>query len=375
MTLITLTLACAVVMAVFSARASLLQTVDDIGSWWRYDAAVLLSWPVLADELLDETESVNGVAYAETWIDGYSIINRPDGTKNEQYFTVGFPHDSEVAQFQFVEGRLFKKGAEEVVLNNELFNREDYLAVGDTIDLDIAGEQVTRTVVGVVTGSLRGPALYFERDDLAELTFFPETATRVYVRMDAGLAGDRPDDQAVDSVRARNQQLIADRLEDAFDDLDYAVSDTETAVMQLDEARGQLGILTRFLIIMAGALAAVGVIGLMGSMTLSVIESTREIGIMRSIGASHAAIFGIYVTEGLVVGTISWFLGALLSYPLSFYLMEALRDALGMSLAYRYSYAGVAITLGLVWLISALGSVVPAWRASQVAIRDAITYE
>jgi putative ABC transport system permease protein len=96
---------------------------------------------------------------------------------------------------------------------------------------------------------------------------------------------------------------------------------------------------------------------------------------MRSIGASHGSIFSIYVTQGLVVGTLSWLLGAIVSLPLSWALMQSLIGALGMTLAYRYSVAGVVITLLLVWVISALGSLLPAWRASQVSIRDAISYE
>jgi putative ABC transport system permease protein len=182
-------------------------------------------------------------------------------------------------------------------------------------------------------------------------------------------------DQSMEGVRAYNQQCIAQDLERAFDKKGYAVSETETALMQLDEARGQLGILITFLVIMASALAAVGVIGLSGSMTLSVIESTREIGIMRAIGASHRSVFSVYVTQGLVVGTLSWFLGAIISWPISWALMQALIGALGMTLAYKYSIAGVGICLVLVLAISALGSLLPAWRASQVSIRDAIAYE
>ena len=388
MTLVTLMLASGVVMAVFTARTSLMQTVDDIGSWWRYDAQIMLSQPAPADAVKAEALRVEGVRFAETWIDGYSVINRPDKTKNEQYFTRGFPADSQVADFDYVEGRPLQPGEQGVVLNAELFKEEEYLMVGHDIDLDIAGQQVTRTVVGVVTGSLQGPIMYFERDDLADLMGIPGTATRVFVQMDRslhgpllgglgglGAAASQRLDQSMHSLRAFNQQRIADDLESAFDRKGYAVSDTETAMLQLDEARGQLGILITFLIIMASALAAVGVIGLSGSMTLSVIESTREIGIMRSIGASHRSIFGIYVTQGLVVGVISWFLGALISIPISWTLMQALITAIGMSLAYRYSFGGVVVCLLLVMLISAVGSILPAWRASQVSIRDAIASE
>ena len=385
LTLITLLLASGVVMAVFSARSSLMKTVEDIGSWWRYDAEIMLSRPAPTTTIEAQAHKIAGVQYVETWMDGYSIINRPDGTKNEKYFTMGYPANSQVIDFQYTHGRPLQAGEQAVVLNNELYKEEEYLTIGDDITLEIAGQQVTRKVVGVVTGSLQGPTLYFERDDLATLMGVSGNSTRALVKMEPQLVGAtsggflglgrRALDQSTDGMRAYNQRRIADELEQAFDRKGYAVSDTQTMVLQLDTARGQLGILITFLVIMASALAAVGVIGLSGSMTLSVIESTREIGIMRSIGAGHRSIFGIYITQGLVVGTISWFLGALVSFPISWALMQALIGALGMRLSYRYSFGGVVVCLLLVWIISILGSVLPAWRASQVSIRDAISYE
>jgi putative ABC transport system permease protein len=385
LTLITLSLAAGVVMAVFTARTSLMQTIDDIGSWWHYDALIMFSRPDTYQNIESIAYKVDGVRFAEVWTDGYSIINRPDNTKNGQYFTMGMPANSRIADFQFIEGRPFESGDVGVILNNELYKEEDYLSVGSYIDVDIGGKQIKRQVIGVVTGSLQGPRLYFEREDLAELMGIPGNGTRVFTQMDESKQGPLSRglfgigiprlDQTMTGMRAFNQQQLADRLEREFDNKGYAVSETEISMLQLDDARGQLGILITFLVIMASALAAVGVIGLSGSMTLSVIESTREIGIMRAIGAGHGSVFAIYVTQGLVVGTISWLIGAIIAIPISWALMQSLINALGMSLAYKYSFGGVFICLALVWLISALGSILPAWAASQVSIRDAIAYE
>lgn len=378
LTLTTLVLASAVVMAVFSARASLLQTVDDVGSWWNYDAMVMLSQPAPQATLESEALKIKGVEYAETWLDGRSIINRPDGTKNENYFTVAYPATTKVLDFQYVLGRAFEPGEKGVIINSELYNDETYLVPGAMVSITINGQDIMRPVIGVVTGSLSGPAMYFERDDLATLSGIPGSATRVLVKMDPDLQGKLVFgklDSSLDSMRGTSQQRLADELESALDAKNYSTSTTQTSVKQLDTTRGQLGILVTFLIIMASALAAVGVIGLSGSMTLSVIESTREIGIMRSIGASHLSIFGIYITQGMVVGTLSWFLGAILSYPLSWLLIQALVGAIGMPLSYRFSWGGIGVWLILVWAISIGGSVLPAWRASQVSIRDAISYE
>ncbi|MRR12715.1 FtsX-like permease family protein, partial [bacterium] len=101
----------------------------------------------------------------------------------------------------------------------------------------------------------------------------------------------------------------------------------------------------------------------------------REIGVMRATGAQHRSIYQIFVTEGMTVGAIAWVLGALLSYPLSVWLVRLLTTAIGVPLSYSYSWAGMTAWLAVMLVISGLASMAPAFRASQVSVRDAIAYE
>jgi putative ABC transport system permease protein len=110
-------------------------------------------------------------------------------------------------------------------------------------------------------------------------------------------------------------------------------------------------------------------------MIINVLESTREIGVMRAIGASHVSIYQVFITEGVVVGAMSWFLGALLTYPMSYALVKLLENAMGIPLSYVFSWSGLALWLAIVTAISAVASLLPAFNASQVSVRDAISYE
>jgi putative ABC transport system permease protein len=130
-----------------------------------------------------------------------------------------------------------------------------------------------------------------------------------------------------------------------------------------------------FLVIMAVILATVGVIGLSGTMIINVLESTREIGVMRAIGASHGSIFQVFVTEGVVIGVMSWVGGIVLSVPMSYGLVSLLEEAIGIPLTYSFSWPAVGGWLLVVAAISAVASLVPSYRASQVSVRDAIAYE
>ncbi len=361
LTLSTLVLASAVVMAVWSVRASIEQTIDDLETWWGFDLQLTLAMPQPAAEVISEVEGVAGVTAAEAWSVFPAALVRDDGSENESFTIVGLDPETDFVRPHVVEGRWIEQGdTDAVVINTDAQNAESTLGVGDVLTLGVTGAEDEWRVVGVTKGQLGGPALYCNEEQLTEVTG-GLGVTRVLVRGGRADADDRGD-------------LLAS-VEDALNDAGYQVTSATTRVELADQLREWLGILVAFLVLMATLLAAVGVIGLTGTMSINVLESTREIGVMRATGAQHKAIYQIYVTEGVTVGVIAWFLGALLTYPISYGLVLGLETAIGIPLTYTFSWWGLAGWLALMLLISAFASIAPAFRASQVSVRDAISYE
>ncbi len=362
LTLITLVLASAVVMGVWTVRSSMLQTVDDMAEWWNYDAQVFMARPQPSEPLEREAAKVDGVTAVETWLESQASLQRPDGTENQDLYALGVPVDTRFITPQVVQGRWLEKGAEdELVINTDVLRDEPYLRVNDKMRLTIRGEEKEWRIVGVVTGQLMGAVAFVDREALDTATGAGGNVTRLLVQGSGGSPAE--------------QDRIARDLEQQLDEASLAISGSQTQSAQKETIASQLGILVTFLVIMAVILASVGVIGLTGTMTINVLESTREIGVMRSIGASHASIFGIYITEGIVIGLMAWAIGAVLSWPFSVWLVTQLGDAMVLPLSYAFSYVGVGAWLALVLLIATVASLLPAWRASQVSIRDAISYE
>jgi putative ABC transport system permease protein len=361
MTLATLTLASAVVMSVMTVRTSILQTVTDIASWWSYDVEVSFQKPVSASAVEAVALSTQGVTGVESWIVCGASFKRPGSTENEALRVMGVPSDSTFVTPRLVSGRWLETGDEDSVVINTDVATDQGLSVGDTRSVAMRGIERALRVVGVVQGQMSGPLVFVDRAYLGRVLGEEGSAGRLVVRTiehtDAG------------------QKLTADRLEARLKESGYAVSEARNQVGMVSTLGSQLGILVTFLIIMAVILALVGAIGLSGTMIINVLESTREIGVMRAVGASHGSIYQVFVTEGVVVGVLSWALGTALTYPLSLGLVKILETAITIPLTYSFSWQGVLAWLVVVAAVSALASLLPASRAAQVSVRDAIAYE
>ena len=161
------------------------------------------------------------------------------------------------------------------------------------------------------------------------------------------------------------------------------------------------------MLVMASLIAVVGGLGLMGMMSINVLERTREIGVMRAIGASNLDIQSIVIVEGMVIGLISWVISILLSIPitvvittgvglesrmlmtqlispitilLSIPITVVLTTGVGLAILTApmpavYGISGIFAWLIGTLLIATFASALPARRASRLTVRDTLAYE
>ena len=134
--------------------------------------------------------------------------------------------------------------------------------------------------------------------------------------------------------------------------------------------------LVTFFMTMALLTAVVGSIGLAGTMSMNVLERTREIGVMRAIGAVDTEIMRTVILEGLSIGFISWVFGAVLSFPISVVLLRIISEAMINSpLPLHFSVRGFWIWLLGVLALATIASIIPARNAARLTIREVLAYE
>ena len=131
-----------------------------------------------------------------------------------------------------------------------------------------------------------------------------------------------------------------------------------------------------FLGVMAWLMLVVGGLGLGSTMAIAVLERSRELGVLRAIGARDGAILSLVQAEGLTIGLLSWAIALPLSVPMSLLLGEAFgRIMLPVPARPFPDAAAVGIWLLLVLVVSSVASAWPAWLAVRVPAARALTYE
>jgi putative ABC transport system permease protein len=138
----------------------------------------------------------------------------------------------------------------------------------------------------------------------------------------------------------------------------------------------RFNLLSMVLSILSVVIASVGAIGLTGTMSMNVLERTREIGIMRAVGASDAAVRQVIVSEGVVIGGLAWLMGTLMSLPMSMLMSYAIgKNLLGTGLLWTYALFAIWIWLVVVLSVSVIASRIPANNAVRLTVREVLAYE
>ncbi len=363
LTMLTLILGGAIFISVFSIKDSLQGTLDAMLDYFRYDVMIQLQRPYRIERLAQELKMVEGVEKVEGW----SFTNvrrvRPDGTESDGIIAYAPPADTALVHPTLLEGRwLLPQDKNAVVINTMTLNKEPDLRVGQKITLKVQGEETTWTIVGIAMGGQPMPALFMDYKYLSQLTGQVDKAIYVFMQTDAHDPAYRKD--VLNRVQAH--------LEEAGIRIGVGITvDEDIAGMQM-----LFDVLFGMMLVMAVLLAFVGGLGLMGTMSINVLERTREMGVMRAIGASTGGILQIVEVEGILIGVLSWAVSLLIALPISKLMSDLIgQQLLSTNLNFTFSTGGALIWLGVVVILSGLSSFLPAWRAARITVREVLAYE
>ncbi len=364
LTLSTMTLGGAIFIAVFSVRASMYYEFEQTFGYSQSDVNVELSRPYRLDRLQAATAGIAGIVSMEGWGSLQANVLYPQGENSDLVLVYSPPAGTRLVDPVVTSGRwLMPEDQNAIVVDNHFINLRPEVKVGDVITLRIDKQDYPFHVVGIfkLAGDLPNPVMYANNEYLEKITNSSGQVNSL--RIVTGQHDPNAQAQVLDAVRARFQSQGVDGT-------------FQTGASIIQQKRATVDILIYLLLLMALLIAAVGGLGLMGTMGMNVLERTREIGIMRSVGARDFAVFQIVVIEGMLVGLISWILSVGVSLPIARLLDASLGTSLmKVPLTYVFSPQGVVIWLALVLLLSAVASIIPARNAVRLTIREVLSYE
>mgnify|MGYP006285314863 CR=1 FL=1 len=269
-------------------------------------------------------------------------------------------------QFGIEEGRYIQKGEEHVVFlmndaANELFGKEK-IKVNNYLYIN---EQRYRVVgiaekIGTSMSQQDDSSIYIPYESSEEVfgdTIAEDELSFIFIRAQEGVD--------TEAMGERLEQQLAASHRVSVDDKDFSVLTAKS----IQETVNQItDLLTGSLFLIGLISAVVGGIGIANTMFMSVLERTKEIGILKSIGATSFHVLALFVVEAGLIGG----LGGLIGLALGFLVMQAI-PYFGIT-----PYLAPEIAVGVVLFAMAVGMVaglIPARNASKIPAIEALKYD
>jgi putative ABC transport system permease protein len=294
---------------------------------------------------------------------GYSGT-MPDG----QAVAIGF--DENVGAFlTFESGQFFTPGQPGIIISQEMAAKGGYKA-GDSLTLRVAGNQQTYPITGIFTLPPQVAAAGAPPDVIG---MYWEQLAALEGR---SISGD-PSPSAL-FIRLKNPNLTSQEVDEIMKTISTVLLENGIAanyinqVKSAEESAQQVTSMGAIFNMTALIMAAVGAIGLLSTLSMSVFERQKEIGVMRSIGAGSGTIAGQFLFEGILVGLIAWLIGIPLSYLFGIGLMKFLPFGF---VKFTYPLAGLVIGLVGMLVIATIASLWPSIGAARKTVSDILRYQ
>jgi putative ABC transport system permease protein len=334
----------------------------------KYDLTVTFGDAYPSDQIERAIKNTPGVIRSESWFTSQGLLAPHPGAgtlDGERFSVMAVPSGTKMIRLDIVEGRdLLPGDVDAIVVNTVLAAKSPEMKVGSTVSFRMGPQLTSWRVVGIAREPFPPAVAYISQAFLDKDQRHPEMRNAAFLALDKDKTDAASMNQVKDNLE-RNLEQEGVRILGSSRKADFRVGVDAHMLM-----------IYVFLVIMSSILVVVGGLGLATTMSLNVMERRREIGVLRTIGARPTTVWLIIVTEGVVVGVLSWALAALAAWPVSKLVGDALvKLAFHSKLEFLFQLQGLFIWLDVSVFFSAVASFLPAWSASQITVREALAYE
>jgi putative ABC transport system permease protein len=262
------------------------------------------------------------------------------------------------------EGRWHTRADEEtaarVVVVERGMARADGIEVGDRVQLATGTGPASFRVIGVASNiQENGKVAFIPLATARDVLGSPDGVNFMWVTTTSD------DHDLIDRATTR--------IEDDLTARGYEVGTEITYVGERENVE-QNKVLTTSIAVLGFLVVAISMVGLVNSITTSVLERTREIGILRCIGARARELRRIFASEGLVLAVLGWAVGVPLGYLIERAFVWLVRELLEVEVVVVYPLSHVAVALVGTVVLALLVIRLPLRRAVRFRPGDALRY-
>ncbi len=322
----------------------------------------LLVYPGFGEETITEkqVEKMQKVAGIENLIPIYSSASKAEYKNEETYANVyGIESDDLPGLAEIEAGRMYKRGSSDCVIGSQL---------AEDLEVNIGGKITIEDTKFRVIGILRERGMGFDISADSAVFIDHQMFTRIYEDTDEGYSYaiiQVEDINEIDTVKEDLEERLNKKDEEVF------VLATNTILSSIDEISRYISL---FLMGISSISLLVAGVSILNVMLMSTMERTREIGIMKAVGASRKDVLKMFLLEALFLGTAASLIGGILSFGGGFLITVLIMK----QASYLFAPSSMAyIILGIVFgiMTGVAGGVYPAWKAAQMRPLDALRHE
>ena len=329
-------------------------------SWSNHleDVQISTGGRALFDERASRViRSTPGVAQAQP------VLKNTVELAGREAFVWGVPREP-LFRYRLSDGRWFstteEKARQRVAVIERNIAEIAGVDVGKRITLTTAAGSVHLRIVGIATNQQEdGTVLYLPLTTLRSILHEPTGVSTYWIKTTS------PDHALIDRTTTR--------LEDRLTPLGYDVATEIAYVAERDEIAANRTITTS-ITVLGFLIVAMSMVGLANAITMSIIERTREIGILRCVGARARDVRRIFTTEGIALVLAGWVLGVPLGYALDRLLVWLVWEVVDVRVPVVFPPWNIALALAGTVVLALLVMVLPVRRAVRFPPGEAIRY-